>query len=469
MAIDLKEFRKKMETGEISTASSLHMRNEDIQQKQRAPQYDYVKKETGKMCKLLIPKEIAIPFNPMTGEEEPEGFNRSNKFRPMASATSVALLVKSYANENESVKAKFLSVVGEEEWDTSDVNTLTEKDKVIFAPYLEISIFTIPVFNVRLKALSSQAWGKNYILDIKRDKDTGKIIGEIPYPVRANRFYAAVANEEVNDYQEKCKNGEIKENDEQQADKVRSIRQARIRVGSDYPMNYIRCFEVPLDETCNIKEVWAQDGVSSVKILPYLKVAKESAGLKDSLTKLRTGGWKTRDIYFDFYELDMTCPTDTTDPKEIGKKTTFDKAEVSIKDLANKDKVLAAIRDCIDEEGDVERKVLSSARTSKYDEDVERKLMMAIGAEFKLDSEWLTESVIKANEEFIIETFGEKGEELCMQADAGLAPETHIKDGADASAEGQNFDIDAIMNASESEDVDLDKMDLGLEEVNLDQ
>ena len=78
----LKEFKEKASQGKVSMGSQLAMRNENIQARKRVNQYTKLKREKSKVCRLLVPKEIALDFDPMTGSVTDE-FNADRKFRPL--------------------------------------------------------------------------------------------------------------------------------------------------------------------------------------------------------------------------------------------------------------------------------------------------------------------------------------------------------------------------------------------------
>ena len=121
------EMLKMMEDAGINGRSKLNMRSEVIQRKPTSRKIPRLKKALKKKSKLLMVTELAIPFNPATGEADDQ-YNAVNKYRPPFSASSVALLLKGMANDNEATKQAFMSRAGISEWDTSDVDNLTEEE-----------------------------------------------------------------------------------------------------------------------------------------------------------------------------------------------------------------------------------------------------------------------------------------------------------------------------------------------------
>lgn len=79
--VSLESFLEDLkEIGEDGT-SKYQLRNENVQTKNRVARIPKLKKELKKKSKLIIPAELALPFNPLTGKED-EKYNPDKKFRP---------------------------------------------------------------------------------------------------------------------------------------------------------------------------------------------------------------------------------------------------------------------------------------------------------------------------------------------------------------------------------------------------
>src|SRR5690606_32484897 len=118
----------KLKSGQLATVSALKLRSESAQQKIKLKRIEKLKREEKKRSKLLFALEIAVPFNPFTGEEDDQ-YNVDNKYRPLMSATTSAILLKKLAAGNEKVKQSFMDRAGVETWDLSAPEVLTEEDK----------------------------------------------------------------------------------------------------------------------------------------------------------------------------------------------------------------------------------------------------------------------------------------------------------------------------------------------------
>ena len=169
------ELMALMEKAGQKGGSELNMRSEDLQKKKRAPRIKMLKKELKKKAKELIVLEIALPFNPATGEED-EMFNPSHKFRPPVSATSAALIIKKYANESAATKERLMKRAGITEWDTSDPDTFTEQDAEVLKKYRVPRLFTINVVSVKIPAITKDR-SRDYAIKVNRDPNTGDIVG----------------------------------------------------------------------------------------------------------------------------------------------------------------------------------------------------------------------------------------------------------------------------------------------------
>lgn len=469
MSMNLAEFKKKMASGEVSGKSKFSMRNEDIQKKAHVNSYNMLKKEQAKLVKLLLIKELAFDFDPTTGSDEE--FNRSNKFRPMMSATSCALLVKQAAAEIPETKRRIMERAGVKEWDLTDVHTLTKEDKEIFDYYAYPQIFTLPVFNVKLKALSAKAWGRNYIIDVKRDPETNKIVGDTPFPLQANYWYNGLAQEAYHKIEVAAKdpdNQEVILTDEQLGKKRSALRDQIVQVSSDYPVNYIRCFEIPLTDSIMVdSNKMKLDSMTADKFAESLVLTKLSKELSDAIIKFKST-LKKFDTHFDFYELDMSCPTDTDDPKDLGKGTRYEKPtiqaddadrEAEKKSMATLEKLVTEV---IDNEGEVEQKVWASTRITKYDDTVEEKLLEALQSELSLTDPNVTDSLIKGNKSFVTRVFGEEGDAAILEAEGGFSERkegSYNEEQVDKDREEATLDMNTML-----EEMDLDNIDLGNDE-----
>ncbi|KSV57900.1 hypothetical protein [Acetivibrio ethanolgignens] len=186
------ELMTMLEQAGSNGGSSLNMRSEALQSKKKKRYIPRIKRELRKVSRLLLPIDLAIPFNPVTGQSEPDGFNAGNCYRPPISATSSALVLKEMAQTNEALRATLMKRAGVTEWDTSDAKTLTKQDWVIFKKYRVPRIFTIPAIHVNIPALSNSQFGVDYLSNVERDSDGG-VVGDYPMILKINKLFRDIA------------------------------------------------------------------------------------------------------------------------------------------------------------------------------------------------------------------------------------------------------------------------------------
>ena len=441
-----------MKTGEISLDSKCALRNESIQSKRRNNRLPRLKKEAGKQSRLLFPKELAFPFNPITGEDD--GYSMDHKFRPMMSASSLALIVKGYANTVEATKERIMTIAGVDEWDTSEPEKLNDADKAIFNNFAYPQIFTIPVISTTLSALSKAAWGTQYIIKVDRDEETGKILGELPLPLAANRFYNSIANEKIQAYE-----NDNHDDAKTQGEKKTEIRRKCNKVSGDFPANFVVFMELPLTDDGEL-DTKAMGQLTADKLKEYLVLAKYNKELQGVIERFRTGKYKKQDVNLDYYEFDMVCPTDVNpeDAAEIGRLTRFEKPEFesSLRGLENFSEFYETYCQRADDAADVEQLVLASTGLSHFNDDVEAKMLAALEADINLKDESITKKVIENNKDFMSPVFGEEGEALIMEIEADVSdkPEGNL-DMQQAIEDGKQYDINQMLEESELEEMDI--------------
>lgn len=451
------EWKEKITSGEISAGSQMKLRDENIQKRSQGKRYQFLKKEADKIAKIIIPKELAFDFDPRTGSSEV--FNISNKFRPMMAPTTLALVVKQLANECDETKKIIMRRSGLEEWDTSQPDTFTEQDKVAFKPYLYPQLFTFPVFKTTLKGMTTRPYGIEYLINIKRDPITNKIEGDAPFPIKAKRFYTSIANEKEMDYKEKIKSKKLLDDEETQKSTIKEFYSSSSKVTAEYPRNYARGFVIPLDINYSIEKKYALETITTEKLEDVATLIAFNAEITATIDKFRAGAWQSKDIYFDFYEFDMVCPTAISDPKELGKKTRFERPENPLKDSPHMEKFHDVYVNTINEMGDDEKIVWASTGLTEYNEVIEERLMEAIAITTDLDDEFITKKVITSNKDFILTVFGEEGSDLIMRA------EEDVLDKAEGALNEENVEL----NTAKNFDIGavLEDETLGLSEINM--
>lgn len=460
----LEELLQELSDNGKDAGSEFNLRSEEIQSKDRTARIPKIKKEAKKKSKFLIPLELAIPFNPTTGKAD-DKYNPSRKFRPIMSVTKLSLMLKELANRNEATKKAFMSRAGVESWDTSDTTTLTEEDKAIFIKYRVPVIYTVPVVTVNIPALTGN-FARDYIIDVQRDPITGDLVNpaEEPLVLQANRFFRDVAYEEVAAYQEKLDNGIL--NDTEQVQKTTKMNiYSKNPVRDDHPLNWLICVNLPLITSYQLNTEAGIDylGMNEEELRKNLGLIKLNKKMNTALDNYRNGAWKKFDKYYDYWEIDMSCPTEEGTPADIGMNTAYEKPQEEVADFVHFDKLDAAFKAYLDNRADIEKVFLASARIAAYNETVEKQIASALKTVIDTNNEFLTKEVIKRHSDFLTIVLSDDVNELLLEAmdDEGDRA-AGVLDDAKSKKE---YDLSKMM-AEESDD-DEDETDVNIEEVDV--
>lgn len=402
------ELIQDFKDGKVEGISKHKLRDESIQEKNRTFRLKTLKKESLLREKLLFLTEIAIPWNPATGLED-DTYNRDQKFRPYLAQTTVMLMCKGMANENPQAKEALLKRSGVTEWDTTDLENVTKTDREIFKRFRVPRLFTLPVAKVNIPKFTGNAFGKDYLMNIERDEETGEIVGEVPLILKVNKLMADMAFEEVSQYEEDIKSGRFNPTEKEKKEHIKNI-WSKVVVSSEYPQNYGICAGIKLDAQQNVankNEICEQD---NSEMLTNLFLVRRNKEVKESLAKYTEGSYTAIDFYDDFYEFDMTCPK-ADDPKDIGQGTRYEKPMIAFKDVPGSEDYIKSLRSAIDADNDWEKIFLSSVYVSKFNSSLEDLFLQCVRTIIDINSPFLTDKVVSANAEVISLIFGEEGEE----------------------------------------------------------
>ena len=464
--LTLDSFMNEMkEKGENGT-SKYKLRNEDSQVKNRVARIPKLKKDLKKKSKLIVILELAVPFNPMTGVAD-DDYNPNNKFRPLKSATTVALMLKGSANANTDVKAAFMSRAGVEDWDTSALDTLTKEDIAIFKKYRVPRIFSFPVVKINIPAMTGE-FGRDYTIDVEVDPQTGEIVGELPLVLQADRFFNAMAFEELKEFQEKIDKKLLVLTDKQQKDYKRDNIFSKNPLSDVHPSNWLMMSEIPLTNDYTVSADAEIATATKEAVAKSMVISKQNKSLGIAIGKYLSGEYQKFDKYFDYFELDMACPTEGATPAEVGLNTTYEKPTDSFGDTTGVEKYNAALVEHLDDSDKLEDIIVSSVRIPAYGDEVENQLCTALESVIDIDNKYLTQEVIKRNKDFINIALGEKGAGLLLDVDMGISDkEIGSADLAAAQkvAKEINIDIADIMN----EGVDLEELNVGSDSMSLNE
>lgn len=454
---NLEEFLQKLQNNEIGTVSELKLRDENIQVKNRIKSIPRIKRDIKKKSKLLIQTELAIPFNPWTCEPDAQ-FNADNKFRPLMAQTTLMLVLKKFCNEHADVKAKYMKKAGVEQWDTSNSEAITATDRLVFRRYRVARKFTLPVVHINIPILTKSDFGRDYLIEVKRDPNTGNIEGEWPAPLSANKLYNDIAYEEIEKIREENEKSPTPLNDQDLNEKIKKVYN-KIPVSSDYPLNYMLAFEIPLEPDFSMKSGEITEEMTRDEIFGQMVLVKCTKEVLTAVENYENGAYNVIDVYDEFWEFDMKCPVDKgLDAKEIGKGTRYEKPMVAIEKHQYFKEWYEAVRDYLDNAQDLEKIFMRSARVTKFDDSVEAKFLDALKTVLDIkDNPWLTEKVITNNADFISLVFGEEGDELIALASMSDEPEGNLNT-EEAQKLGKEINIGAILGDDEitTEEVNLE-------------
>lgn len=458
----LEDLLQELSDNGKDAGSEFNLRSEEIQQKDRTARIPKIKKEPKKKSKFLIPLELAIPFNPITGKAD-DTYNPSRKFRPIMSVTKLSLMLKELANRNEETKKAFMSRAGVESWDTSDTKVLTAEDKAIFIKYRVPVIYTVPVVNVNIPTLTGQ-YSRDYIIDVKRDPITGNLVNpeEEPLVLQANRFFRDISYEEVAAYQKKLDSGEL--NDTEQVQKTTRMNiYGKNPVSDDHPLNWLICVNLPLISSYQLNTEAGIDypAMDEELLRKNLGLIKLNGKMNTALDNYRNGSWKKYDKYYDYWELDMSCPTEEGTPAEIGNATVYEKPQEEVCDFAYFEKLDTALKSYLDNRADIEKVFLASARIAPYNETVEKQLATALKTVIDTNNEFLTKEVIKRHTDFLTIVLSDDADALLLEV---LDEDGDRADGVlDEAASKKEYDLSKMMNDSgedEEEEVLVGEVDI---------
>lgn len=466
MAMTMSELTEKMEKVGSDGSSQLHMRSEELQNKKNVSRIPMLRNALKKKRILLLETELALPFNPTTGESD-EHFNASNKYRPPFSATTTALALKNEADTNEALKATLMKRAGMSAWDTT-TSEFTKEDWVIFGKYRVPRIFTVIVTHVNIPAAGTGKFGRDYAVSVQRDDD-GNIVGEVPGFLVAAKFFRDRNYEELNAYNKSIEDGSCKD-DEQAQHKVRADILGKAPVSDDHPSNFVRLFEIPTDQQYVIDSSIDLNGVTKESIKDFEVLSRYKKHIRLTVEKYMDGSLKKFDKFFDFWTIEMCCPAEGDESSDsgkakIGQNTTFEKPTTPLDDYESygaegKDtkKLREALREYLDSNLELEKKIRISMRVPVYNEEVENMIFKSLSTVIDLDNdEFITKRVLENNKDFILQVFGDYGAEILEEIEVGLSGRVEGNlDSEEAKKEAKTYDLNS--------DEFMENLDFGIDD-----
>lgn len=459
------EMLEKMQDASIG-ASKLSMRSENAQKVHRTHRFPRLRRELKKKSKLLVFAELALPFNPESGEED-DTYNSDTKFRPTFSATTTALMLKAKADTDDVLKNALMRRAGKTEWDTSS-EEFTKEDWEIFGKYRVPRIFSLPVVHINIPAFTKSDFGRDYELRVEYD-DNGEIVGEVPGVLKVDKLFKDKLYEEVTEYQKTIDSGLCKDTEKQQKE-AKSTIYRKNPVSSIHPMNSVLAIELPLTNKYELNGEFEYSDFDSKKVQQSIVLQKYGGNFSVAMQKFLDGSYEAFDTHFDFYVLDMGCPTDgdpnTNEGKMlIGKDTTYEKSAFDISSpqiFGDKaESIIAAVREYGDTVEDLESEVRRSLFTPIYTETVESQMYESLSTVLDIENDkYVTQKVLKDNSEVITIAFGAKGIALLDDIECGVSNKNEGELDSDAAKnDAKSYDLSSAEFADDT-DVALDSVEL---------
>lgn len=476
----VEDILAKLKDGEIKGASQLQTRDERKQQKSMIMRIPFLKKEAKKTARLIFPKELALPFNPMTGQPD-EMFNSDSKWRPMLSVSTAISVIKKMCAEDEELKAKYAKITGVANWDLSDPETVTKADVHVFRNFITLKVFSVTAIKVNMETVTGNSYGAAYSVDFKRDPITEQIIGDTPEILKIHDLLSAVFYEmksHVEEVVSAAKSGKPFPSDkiliqhsklqsnpailtDDDISKIRTdLRNDIVLVSSDIPQNFLICYELKLDnnKTPNddFSTITKEDLEKCQRLLRYSFSDRNQ--LHNILHDLLDGSLKARNEYIDFVEVDMTCPNEGN-KKDIGAGTAYGAPAVCrMKEVPAFESFAEALKTDLDSNWEeMEKRFLASCGIKPLTEQVVQRVQDSLQDYFDIStSPFLTERILKSYQDVIN---GIYGDDVLMEIDAGIRKlDMGNLDVEKAQKEARQADIVAMLNSDDDIDDSEDEI-----------
>lgn len=195
---------EKFTSGAIPAKSSYDLLNEKRQSVAKGMGLKRFSYSFKKSSRVLFSVQMAIPFNPATGEAD-DDFNPNQKWRPALSASTAASIVKQYCSDNPKAREVFEKRAGVATWDVSQPEVLTSADLDVLRDYRTPLILTTECTSIKDPAVTGQDFAIQYSVDVKRDVNTGLFTGKVPEVAKIGALMSSVAFKEVEELREAIK------------------------------------------------------------------------------------------------------------------------------------------------------------------------------------------------------------------------------------------------------------------------
>lgn len=454
-----KELLEQLMSGEIKAGSELNIRNEKRQSLKYTKRIPKLKRSKDKLSKLLLLKEIALPFDAFTGSKEV--YTEDYKWRPSMGQASLMLAIKEKCNEDENLKRIYLNKVKLSSWDTSNTKEITAEDRDVFRRLSTLQTFTFSCVKVNIPMFTGSKYPVDYHISVERDPLTGDIIGDLPVPLMINKFFRDLYYEEATVFEEENAKSPSPLNEKDLKEKKKSI-YSKNPISQEIRKNFYLAVEVPMKRGNKFQDNYSFEGMTSKDIEPMLVYLTKDDEINKNMNKYFTGEVPSMDLYTDFYEVDMECPSgrEVGDSElELYKKTSYNypigEKVINVPGFEDFSKALETYRD--DSMKTLETTMTASVKMRKLSSTDEDNLIEAAGKLIDIDSPYLTKKVIQSNLQFLTLALGDKADALLCQATMGMSPEGNLNE-ANAKKENEKYNINAMMDSfdSEFEDVEIE-------------
>lgn len=197
--MSLADFKAALEQGTFQDFGTLF--NEQTQTSYTARVFNRLKFEPQIAKLLFVPLMISIPFNPLTGEMEDNGYNSRRKYRPFIRPDQFLMNIKALCHEDEALKKRYMDYAGfTGKWDTKETAEFTDTDRSILFIYRRPMTATHPAVRINSQSVTGERYGGQFLLQTKQDAMTGEFIGDISNLHKLGLLSNALARLEVNSF-----------------------------------------------------------------------------------------------------------------------------------------------------------------------------------------------------------------------------------------------------------------------------
>lgn len=265
--MSLQEMFTAAKSGAVQMHSALGSRDESRQTRQFTTRIQKMKTVCGLNSRMLIMKDIVLPFNPFTGSSD-EVYNEKRPFRPILLPSQVIGQIKAMCAQDEELKALYERILGAA---FSEGEEVSYQDYMLFKSkgYIKPRITTYDVISVDLKGREGFPEFKvNYTVDSSQlNEERTYDVSNAPAHHKLAVLFNAICREEWKDQESILKANHA--TDEQIATAKRNVF-AKSPISFVKPKNLVPFFFFDLDqEFPDIKEENFMDIEKYIRFYSY--------------------------------------------------------------------------------------------------------------------------------------------------------------------------------------------------------